>query len=338
MENYYARLFPNMLIVRAAGNSASTGDRACQLTGGGYNTNGICVGGVNSNHARSCFSNFVNPANSDREEPDVMAGAGERDANCVSQTEGVDVALVKTWTTEWGASPGTSFAAPTVTSIAALTREACAWRWPDMDHRIIRAIMRTAASKYNPSGLRYSTPTQGVDWEDGAGFVSAQLVEPFCDAGMRANSGLDSPNLLTGDGSNPQGSVEYEVGQPGEGTGGSGFSLQAFTSPNDGTRVWQVVSDLGYLTPGVKVRATISWDTCTDDVDLDHIDYDLFLYRQNPEGSGFVTASQSADDVEEGFDFQIGTADNYVLYAGWVPRLGCHGASTEVYGWAWQLL
>jgi hypothetical protein len=337
-ENQYARTY-DMLIMRAAGNSAPD-QRACE-----FSPNVVCVGGTNPSHGRSCFSAYKNPADLDREEPDLMALAGDRDAaTCSSATETVEFAGLN-YATHWDSDYGTSFAAPTVTSIALLLREACAWRFPDMHHLILRAILRTAAYKQNPHGTRYSTPNNFVsDGQDGAGFLSAEKAKPFCDPGMRSNSGLANPDLDNGDGSTFEGNDEYEIGNGSEGlTAGPPLAPSAYTSGNDGSRVWQVISNLGWLTTGQRVRATMSWDACTSDPQKPLLDYDLFLFRNDAGGGGnyaggFAFASQSISDVEEGFDFGINTDGEYILMAGWEPQSGCNNGAEEPFGWAWAVL
>jgi hypothetical protein len=120
-------------------------------------------------------------------------------------------------------------------------------------------------------------------------------------------------------------------------------TASAHTSGNDGSRVWQVISNLGWLTTGQRVRATMSWDACTSDPQKPLLDYDLFLFRNDAGGGGnyaggFAFASQSISDVEEGFDFGINTDGEYILMAGWEPQSGCNNGAEEPFGWAWAVL
>jgi hypothetical protein len=109
------------------------------------------------------------------------------------------------------------------------------------------------------------------------------------------------------------GSTEYEPGGPPEGFG-AGMLPAAYTLPSNGSRVWQVITDFGWLSQGTRLRATMSWDTCTEDPLFPRVDFDLFLFRR------------------------IETAGEHVLMAGWSPGSGCNGSQWETFGWAWAIV
>ena len=53
-----------------------------------------------------------------------------------------------------------------------------------------------------------------------------------------------------------------------------------------------------------------------------------------------MTGSQSVNDNNEGFDYEVQDAAAFAIVAGWPANddIGCEGATTEPFGYAWQVL
>jgi hypothetical protein len=331
----------DLFIARGAGNFPTAA--ACESS-----ASSLCVGASNADRNVSCFSSWLNPANfagEDREEPDVVVFGGTADRSCTTASEPGAVQYASATTTNtWGSDVGTSLAAPTATAMAALLREECgdANGWTD---RVLRAIFRTAGRAHNSHGTRYSTPnTLDNDGHDGGGWVGAQELSAFCDPGGD-NAGEGTFNLQTGDGSTFDSHGSFPPGNPPEGLEpASPEVFRAFTDPGVG-RVYHVIKHLPVIPAGTRVRATISWDACTGigNVGIAARDIDLFLFRVDSSNGNdyegvWVTGSQSVYDVNEGFDFEVSQADDYIIVAGWPAGVGCDGSATEPFGyayWAW---
>lgn len=346
----------DLFIARGAGNSAmSSGNAtvACEAT-----ANSLCVGATILDHTLACYSNWKNPWNHsnvpdtlDREEPDVVAVGGDVGTGCagnpVNSDNAVSVASHSSTDSTWTTGSGTSFSAPTITAMAALLREECADAndWTD---RVLRAIFRTGAHAYNPYGTRYSTPNNdGVDGRDGGGWASANDISIFCDPG--SNAGEDIFQLDTGDGTTIDGELgRYDPDSPVENLEPTNSEdWRAFTDPGSG-RVYHVIKYLPAVSVDYRIRATISWDACpavnvywtaaARDIDLFLLKVDSVM-GNSYEGT-WVTGSQSVSDNNEGFDFKVTSADDYLIVAGWAAgdNVGCEGSDTEPFGWAARVL
>ena len=155
-QDYFARVY-DMTIVKAAGNDNCTfTQEACPWT-----LNSVCVGSVNSTLTMSCFSSHNNPGtetemfDSDREEPDLMALGGDS-TECVAPSDELVCTAVDESTDAWEGARGTSIAAPAVTSMLTLFRQACEPNHGSrFSQRAMRALLRTAAYGGNPDGPAY---------------------------------------------------------------------------------------------------------------------------------------------------------------------------------------
>jgi hypothetical protein len=352
----------DLFVGRGAGNTAISPNpsdrRACPLS-----ANSMCVGATNRHGEMACTSNWENPQDglvspSDREEPDIVAVGGQPSVDCIptqkSEVESVRLARGDTGiNTDWRWDAGTSFAGPTVVALAALMREACgdARGW---SARALRAIMRTTAYEENPHGPPYSTPVAPVggvtpleyDWRDGGGWLSPQTAAAACDLDpVDGEDGEGIFDLLTGDGTTVNARIEYDPTKPQQLVRGDDEHWRDWALPIGG-RVFDTVYYLESVPAGSRIRATISWNGCTDNpqspwVALPARDIDLFLVRVDFVGSGpkdyvgaWLAGSQSVNDVNEGFDVEVNSTSDYAIVAGWVPGLGCGGMDREAYGWS----
>ncbi len=341
-QDYFARFY-DMVVVKAAGNNDCGLDQeACPFT-----LNSICVG--NAYHdasAMDCKSSDENPGqdpanesfDQDREEPDVTAFGGVLDfgtcgesSTCVAETGTLD---------GWVAGFGTSFAAPVITSMIALFREACERNYERrITQREMRMLVRHAAFGGNPSDTAYSTPRPTLDQRDGGGFLMAADLMGGCEPPEEGGDGLF--NLEGGqEGPPPNGSAPYKSGWDPAG------ETQSFVQPLDfeydppDAREWEYLIESVALEEGDRVRATMVWDACAIDDYGDaplsvSVDFDLFLYR-NGENPEYVWASQSLDDNTEGFDYTIpsGGDDDYSLIVMWPEGAeNCEGGVNVPMSW-----
>ncbi len=341
-QDYFARFY-DMVVVKAAGNdNCDPDDEACPFT-----LNSVCVG--NAYHdasAMACNSADENPGEStanttfaqDREEPDVTAFGGVLALGQCSEAS-TCVADVGT-RSDWKAGFGTSFAAPVITSMVALFREACE---PNYERRItqreMRMLIRHAAVGGNPSDTAYSTPRPTLDQKDGGGFLMAADLMAHCEP--PTEGGDMSWNLDGGEeGSPPDGDAPYQSGWDPAG------ETQSFTQPLDfnytppASREWAYLIESWDLDEGDRIRATLVWDACavddTGEAPLSvSVDFDLFLLR-NGEDPEYVWASQSADDNTEGFDYTVGEGEDgtYSLIMMWpTGSENCEGGSNVPIAW-----
>jgi hypothetical protein len=325
-EDWYARNF-GISIFKSAGNRPDMS--ACPFT-----LNSICVGGTNVAHAMSCFSSWRNPAGpggrkqSDREEPDITALAGEAGSGCSIPLAQVDVMEVGN-PTGWTGNDGTSFASPAMAGFAALLKEACGG---NLDEKLVRVIMRNAAWPRNPTGWRYSTPQPGFDHKDGAGSPIAEAAVAFCrptGGGPDNKSGLDPGDLHHGH-PGPKGDPPPTGAPPGE------QRSAGAPGPSDG-RLYDTFFQTNFRT-GDRIRVSFAFDSCpvsssgTAPATV-ATDYDLFLYNETT--GTYVYSSQSFDDSTEGFDVTIPSDGLYTVYYAWPSGAsGCGGSGFEPFGWA----
>ncbi len=294
-----------------------------------------------------------------REEPDLTALAGDTygfSGACAGHShQTVRVLEVDPNSySNWDGDTGTSFAAPAVTAMAALAREACAERWGDpLDARFLRSLLRTAAWGGNPGGdWRYSTPLDPndptilaeKDRKDGAGMLLADGVMEFCTTGGAQGTEGGSGSLdLSEDEDFPGTNGDYpDAGWTPPGEDPAMHVMDYSVSP-------EMVVDLNNkllwhsedaLDAGTRFRATFSWDSCPLDVTGDApanraVDIDLFLV--NADTGWIAYASQSVDDVNEGFDVTLPEGPergHYELWIAWPEGSeACGGGSFEPYGW-----
>jgi hypothetical protein len=332
-EDWYARTF-GISIFKSAGNDPR--GTACPFT-----LNSICVGGTNTAHAMSCFSSWMNPAGpggkqSDREEPDITALAGDSGNGCEFPLGQVEVMQVGN-PTGWTGSDGTSFASPAMAGFAALVKESCGG---DLDEKLVRVIMRNSAWPRNPSGWAYSTPQPGFDHKDGGGSPIAQAAVAFCQpsgGGPDNKFGLDPGDLHNGH-PGPQGKAPPTGPPPGKQRRAPSGTVPG---PSDG-RLYNTFFQTRFRT-GNRIRVSFAWDSCPASTSgtapaTVATDYDLFLY--NEDTGTYVYSSQSFDDSTEGFDVTIPSDGTYTVYYAWPEKTtGCGGSGFEPFGWAvtwWQ--
>ena len=365
-QDYFSRNY-NMTIVKAAGNQNCEPEQpACPWT-----LNSICVGGVASNLAMSNTSSYfnllLNGNLSDREEPDVVTLGGDgslSDDVCVATplhgtVGGQGGQGQNPYYEEWVGRSGTSFAAPAVTSMITLFKEACEENHDDfLPPRSLRAITRTMAFAANPADDPYSTPrpttlSPPYDGKDGGGFLDAELLMLFCEPGG-APGGIQTGIIDLTDpdpGDPPPGSASYrdehgwhppgatQFKGPGQKTQDFGYSPG---DPGNG-RSWKLLRNLGTLAAGTKIRATYSWDACGPNQGSAPgavgTDFDLFLYKAKPGSEDYVWASQSLDDNNEGFQYtvQAGEEGPFQIILMWDDDSGCDGSQFEPYTLAWGL-
>jgi hypothetical protein len=302
VQDWNARNY-DLIVAKSAGNDDTATEPACPDT-----LNALCVGATNpQTDAVAFFSRYKNPAESDREEPDIAA-------------QGVNVHLVDlSGSTEWQYRDGTSFSAPAVAAQIALLKDACGGapggagapgNGGTMDEPVVRAILRTAAYAVNPQDTTYSTPvplgvTPTADYRDGAGIAWGWQLLDFCSRTGTGNSAEAAVKEIE-----PQSSPPLPQG--GE-----------FPSPKSppggfrGTTVWAAPLNIGET-----VRATLSWDSCQWPAGSNYVATDLDLYLYNTRTHHAIAYSASYFDNNEGFQITVppGEDGDYEL-------LVVHGAS-----------
>ncbi|MBX3209164.1 MAG: hypothetical protein KF764_29290 [Labilithrix sp.] len=333
-----------------------------------YTMNSNCVGGINSKDQVSCFSMWENfnapiidrleePRRTDREEPDVVALAGDARSGdaCAPDkaTDFVDVMNIDD-PNGWLGDIGTSFAAPAMTALAALLKQACSPSG-ELNQKWIRAVLRNAGWARNIADFPYSTPSTnlvtGGDWKDGGGALFASAALAFCgiggDDGPRAAAGNDPGDLSKGKASPPT-TGGCSACDDNQDKSLQGPRIAAVGPPNGGndrreyTKLWEAE-----FKPGDRIRATIAWDNCpTGKIAPAPVatDLDLFLYlKEGPSSGRYIFSSQSVTDNVEGFDVIIPEGGHYEIY--WTYPQGTRGCAAlgsdgfEPFSWAinwWQ--
>jgi hypothetical protein len=324
-EDWYARNF-GISIFKSAGNDPE--GEACPFT-----LNSICVGGTNVDHELSCFTSWHNGTGdkeTDREEPDITALAGDASEGCRIPLGQVDVMDVGD-PTGWTGNDGTSFASPAMAGFAALLKEACGG---NLDQKLVRVIMRNAAWPRNPDGWRYSTPKPGLDHKDGGGNPIAGAAVAFCHPtgpGPDNTSGENPGDLNDGD-KGPDGDPPPDGPPPGEDKRRSSDA----PGSSDG-RLYNSFFQVD-LRAGNRIRVSLAWDSCPASSSgtapaAVATDYDLFLY--NEDKAVYVYSSQSFDDSTEGFDVTVPEDGRYTVYYAWPDgSSGCSGSGFEPFAWA----
>jgi hypothetical protein len=253
--------------------------------------NSICVGAHTA--ATSIWdegdgihaSSWHNREGTDREEPDVTA-IGK------SVNTAWPVGTVANSTTVTADVTGTSIATPIAAAMALLMKEKCGA--PNLDPRLVRSILRTAAWSRNPEGWLYSTPgilaPDGTlyDHKDGGGAPMAENIAQFCGTGTGAPptaSGTLNVDLVGTPSMPPFTLREVGADAPPGGTGkgppdsgGSASTDAKVPGTNLGAPYW--TADLG---AGKRVRTTFSWDACpVGSTARAAVDFDVFLCNQRP--------------------------------------------------------
>ena len=278
-QDYFARVY-GTTIVKAAGNNncedLEPSQPACP-----WSLNSICVGTAGPDLEMSCTSSSLNlefPSGTrhDREEPDVTAiggraldilgscpqtGYNNPNEICVADTNAND---------SWTGNKGTSIAAPAITAMVTLFKEACSDNFGGfIDQLSIRSIVRTAAYGANPDGDPYSTPRPfglipPYDGEDGAGLLYADELMVHCDPDEGVQTGIvDLTDPDPGD--MPGGPSPYQSEPPYQPPGAQQpqSAPNAFNySPGGETRPWKLLKSFEHLYEGETIRATFSWNAC----------------------------------------------------------------------------
>lgn len=323
VEDFFERRF-GIFITKSASNNTS--DQACPTT-----WNGVCVGGVNRNIEMYCRSSYDNDLgdSSDREEPDVTAYAGDGSSTgaCPGVPEEFVLVAGAGSDIHFLGERGNSFAAPAVTALAVLTKEWCEDQGdPIPDDLLLRAMVMNGAWKQNPDGWRYSTPRPfPTDHKDGGGFIDGWGLLPYCgdqpeDGFAIYGTGEIDPEK---DGvlGMPDKDPEYPDAPPETYAPELSPADQDLKPSMDGAtyRVENLFAGApGAAIPfreGDRLRFSFAFRACAydgtvrDDVVVDPadrgvaVDFDIFLYNATKDDMLF--ASQSFDDVNEGFDVTI---------------------------------
>lgn len=339
VQDYYARAY-NYVITKSAGNDGA-GSEACENT-----WNSICVGSVDAEGEVSCFSSRDNPLRYtsgalDREEPDVMAYGGQ--LNCPSGEVDTLALASPSSTSSVTYSSGTSFAAPTILGMSVLLDEYCAAQNKVLTSVSHRAILRSAGYASNPDGWKYSTPKPSTDHVDGGGIAFLDVTKRWCNPTQDPN---DEHGLVQGtvrpsaDGTAaplPSTDPSYPDTPPQSTPQDQGLHPNSSLTGYRWKDLW--AGQPRVFTAGTRVRVTFSWEACVLSPDpvanlSVATDYDLFLFNSTL-GQGLY-ASQSNDDVNEGFDVIIpaGWDGDYDLILIWPDgSTGCGGAERTSTAW-----
>lgn len=339
----------NVAIFKATGNT--NGD----LTQHGCRpANAICVGGMTTaNNPIEAWRNVnTNPQTYlDREEPDLVAFAGDRTGG--TQVEVIDLV----GTSGWIQRAGTSFANPLVANMATLLRQKCGGL---LDTRYLRTILMASAWYYDPQsaaegGLAFSTQPkpgvavnpllpgfiitstgEGFDYQDGAGGPTGDNMLGWCGAGPSGLTFDGGPLTVTSNGGTPftpSGSHGGSYNLTGSDEEDGGIKPLSY----DTTNLFQTWSKVYALGANTRFRVVFAWDKCAPTsaagpgsgpyvFNNPREDFDLFLC---PAAGGTCQAqSRSVYDNKEGFDVTVAAAGNYRLSIVYDAdaSLGCNGS------------
>ncbi|MBL8743639.1 MAG: S8 family serine peptidase, partial [Myxococcales bacterium] len=332
IQDFFSREH-DMLITKSAGNRGPLSE-ACRDT-----WNSLCVGSVDAEAEQSCFSSTLNPlyglgsAAIDREEPDVMAVSGQQDCPTGSELDTVQLAgTTSDFDTRY--ANGTSFSAPAMLGMSVLVDQYCNAQGRSLSSVDHRALARNAGYAGNPAGWAFSTPDPDEDHDDGGGIVYLSKLKRVCDPNQPGDDehGLISQRIDPATSGNttplPGAEPEYDGAPP------SSVPLDQDLTPNGQTGyhwldLWQGMSTT--FDAGDRVRVNFSWEACVLNAHPEEertvpTDFDLFFYNSTI-GKGLY-ASQSDDDVNEGFDLIIpeGWDGDYELLLVWPDgSTGCDG-------------
>lgn len=353
VQDYHARVH-NVFITKAAGNSSEPeGTAACADT-----WNSVCVGSFDYERELSCFSAVDNPNAGigslyaiDREEPDLMAYGGQRDCPGSTETDTLRVAVANT-NNGTGQGNGTSFASPSALGMTMLTDEYCRSlpvpkNWGSVQHRAAAMLASLVnITEWDYSTLQDNTTDQG-DHDDGAGGLFVSTQHKFCDEpeeGSDTDYDLGAEVIKPSSDGNTTPLPNADPEFPDEPPGANPLDQSLQPSGQTGYR-WMDLWDANpkYLEEGMRVRAVFSWEACVTTASPSSprtvpTDFDLFLYNKTL-GQGLY-ASQTDDDVNEGFDVNIpeGWDGTYQLLVIWPDgSSGCGANSTERTAWGWMI-
>lgn len=308
-QDFYAR-HEDMAIFRASGNFSEeeTTEAPCRPM------NSTCVGGTEPDGSGGFTiwsdSTYLNPTttNGDREEPDIVSLA--KDVELIEMAQLSEGPLNPSDT--WGLVDGTSFAAPAMASLGALTKEACGG---NLNHNYLRAMMMVAAWDMNPFGSLYSTPGLGTDERDGAGTPMADNLVFICNyepgSGPIAIGGGQFTVNVTGDGE--EDAPPWIEGTPG---GYPGWSPEGFGPPTaqplgdypGGAKMKHKQTYVLEVSEGDRVRISMAWDNCPSadkGTGPSGLAADFDLFACDYEAEDCLAASRSYDNNNEGFDFIV---------------------------------
>jgi hypothetical protein len=304
-------------------------------------------------------SNFSGSYFLDREEPDLVAFAGDR------PSPGVDVISLAN-TTAWEQKTGTSFANPLVANMATLLKQKCGGT---IGPRYLRAILMAGSWYFDPEsssegGLAYSTqPKPGItidpmlpgyiktgfgafgkDYKDGAGGPAGNNVLGWCNVAQPGLTFDGGPITVSSDPNSgtpftrPSGtSGTYNL----TGEGGQSEESPFHTLSYDTTNLKTAWSKVYTFSANTRVRAVFTTDKCTPTLasgpgsgpysaEAITADFDLYLCPASGGGS-CVGESRSVYDNNEGFDVTVSTAGSYRLSVIFDAdaSLGCNGSFSQ---------
>ncbi|MCA9629671.1 MAG: S8 family serine peptidase, partial [Myxococcales bacterium] len=330
----------NPPVARGRSPRQSSGGTARETTAGcPWTANSLCVGAVDS------AKNMTEPQStsnytSDRERPDVVALGGAYDLLGAPQ-EGVCVAD-ESQPEAWKRATGTSVAAPAITSMALLWRQQCEPQYQGYaGEKTLRALFRTSAF-INIEGDPYSTPDPSSDAQDGAGFVDARNLVAFCEPGLDGSFGeltIDTEN--DGTLGLPDGELYPSAYSAVPGTHVATSLADYQSGPGDATRRWREIGSGWDGISSGRIRATISFDGCPDEASGPvpspvSADFDLHLVREEANGHfSYVANSQSVQDTNEGFEYEVTVPGNYKVIVSWPQGApDCFGGTLPDVGYA----
>jgi subtilisin family serine protease len=320
-------------IFKAAGNQVLAGKRFEQMEACAGTLNSICVGATTAGASAMMatggrWSAWINPAGTDREEPDLTALGVDTLSHAFASTKA------------WESFSGTSAATPIAAGVAALLKDECrhAGRNVDRDPLFIKAALQLSGWMRNTRDWRYSTPNSVLDQHDGAGGIDANMLPGLCYPPSGSGPGVISRTVdLRGGRPLPEGKAPpIDMPPPGE------QKALPDPSPDDGRVSEQLLSFPG-LRSGNRLRALIAWNSCPATMHKEPsgpsavaTDFDLFL--RNKSTGSYEYASQSVDDNGEGFDVTIDEPGDYEVILAWPKdNPGCGGPYEPLaYGWAIQ--
>lgn len=302
-----------------------------------YALNSLCVGGANASGTYGDYTDdtlFATPSLNPVLSGAPGAGATFLDAerpDVISEAVNARVASLVS-TSDWVPATGNSFAAPTVTGLAALITRKCIDRGFTPTPEQLRSMIKTSAAvahnltptsdpAYPYGGWAQRTGgSMRRDGQSGAGIADGETLDAFCG---------ESEGCTSGCGRTEAGDL-LELSWTGVPAGLSSASsdgnvnvrrnMDAGTVPGPlkaGSLQIANIGGLGKLRSGDRVRTTLAFTTCPDPTNAQSSarisparDYDLILYDAATDTA--LALSESFDDTNEGFDVLLpGTNDEF---------------------------